>query len=249
MQSAPMPKVGVLLITTSRFHDLGQHTERGAFYTRKDQEASDIISQISTFSMPVFDKVVYTRNNIIESMHRFEAESVDMVLIMFLSWSDDFAWIRFLRDMKPIPILFASLVRQNLGFQDSLNDDRFVEFLSAGSLVGSLEASGSAGRFDRPMMKRMIGTLSQIMHECRLFAQASALRTRLKHVNFGLLPSLNEVMWSTYVDPFDFFMLVGPEIRFLSVVDLAREIQTIEKEKILCIKKNLMQRGNFKIPI
>jgi len=57
MQSAPMPKVGVLLITTSRFHDLGQHTERGAFYTRKDQEASDIISQISTFSMPVFDNL------------------------------------------------------------------------------------------------------------------------------------------------------------------------------------------------
>ncbi|MFA6784362.1 MAG: hypothetical protein WCR13_05645, partial [Sphaerochaeta sp.] len=167
MHAPSKPVIGVLLITTPRFHDLGKETEHGVFHARKTKEADHLINALSEFSRPVFQGVVYTREDLTLAMSHFEAEKVDMVFACFLSWSDDYAWIRFLRDMKPVPTLFASLVRDSLGFPDSLTEDRFVEFLSAGSLVGMLEASGSASRFNRPMMKRTIGTHDQIMQACR----------------------------------------------------------------------------------
>ncbi len=242
MQVSSKPVIGVLLITTPRFHDLGKETEHGVFHIRKEEEAQRLIASLSTFSTPIFQGVVYTRDELRTAMAHFEAEQVDMVFACFLSWSDDYAWIRFLRDMKTIPILFTSIVRDSLGFSDSLNEDRFVEFLSAGSLVGMLEASGSASRFNRPMMKRAIGTQTQIIQTCRSFALAAAMRTKLKQVNFGLLPSLNEVMWSTYVDPYSFFMKVGPELRFLSVVSLQEEINLLESSTVDKAMQQLQER-------
>ncbi len=94
-----------------------------------------IISQLSEFAVPVFTKIVYTRANIKENVLSLETEEVDMVLALFLSWSENFAWVRFLRDIKPIPINFASLVRKQLGFEDSLHDNRFVEFIPAGRVA------------------------------------------------------------------------------------------------------------------
>ncbi len=226
------PRVGMLLITTPRFRNLGEGTEHGVYHQRKDKEAQHILSAASSFSDVVFPGVVYTREDVKEAIRCFEQEEVDMVFACFLSWSDDFAWIRFLRDMKPVPILFASLVRDELGFDDSLNEDRFVEFLSAGSLVGMLEASGSASRFDRPMMQRVIGTMNTVMHTCACFAKAACLRSVLSQDTFGLLPTLNEVMWSTYVDIYDLFMKVGPEMRFLSVAALQETIDALPGESV-----------------
>ena len=219
------PVVGLLLITTPRFRDLGAGTENGIYSARKEAEAARIVDAVSSFATPVFPGIVYTREDLAAGMRAFD--EADMVFACFLSWSDDFAWVRFLRDLRPLPILFASIIRDSLGFEDSLNEDRFVEFLSAGSLVGMLEASGSASRFDRPMMDRVLGTLEEVMEECRAFAQAAAVRTALRRSVFALLPSMNEVMWSTYVDAYDLFMKVGPELRFLSVSALEREIAAI----------------------
>jgi len=227
------PRAGLLLITTPRFRDLGLGTEGGVFSARKDEEARRIRDAIASFADPVFAGVVYTRDDLAASMRAFDEAEVDMVFACFLSWSDDYAWVRFLRDMRPVPVLFASITRDTLGFDDSMNEDRFVEFLSAGSLVGMLEASGSASRFNRPMMSRILGTLDEVMATCRAFSEASAVRTKLRASTFGLLPSMNEVMWSTYVDTYDLFMKVGPEMRFLTSAALEREISALPHEEVV----------------
>ena len=226
------PRIGMLLITTPRFHDLGEGTEHGVYHQRKAAEAQTITDKAQAFADVVFPGVVYTRDDLKAAMRLFSARETDMVFACFLSWSDDYAWIRFLRDMPPTPILFASFIRDTLGFHDSMNEDRFVEFLSAGSLVGMLEASGSASRFDRPMMHRTIGTLDQVMHTCACYAQAAMLRTKLTNETFGLLPSMNEVMWSTYVDIYDLFMKAGPEMRFLSVAALENTIRELPASEV-----------------
>ena len=229
---AGKPKIGMLLITTPRFQNLGEGTENGVFYKRKEKEAQKIIDKASEFCQVVFSGVVYTRDEVKRAIKTFEGEEVDMVFACFLSWSDDFAWIRFLRDMKPIPILFASIVRDELGFEDSMNEDRFVEFLCAGSLVGMLEGSGSATRFNRPMMHRAIGSLGEVMHSCEEFAKAAYLRSSLAQETFALVPSLNEVMWATYVDVYDLFMKAGPELRFFSVAQLQETIELLPDEQV-----------------
>lgn len=236
------PVVGILLITTPRFRDLGAGTESGVYSERKKAEAARITTAAATFSHPVFPGVVYTREDAAAAMRAFDAAEVDMVFAAFLSWSDDFAWIRFLRDLRPVPVLFASITRDSLGFEDSFTEDRFVEFLSAGALVGMLEASGSATRFDRPMMVRFIGTLDEAMDRCRTFARAASARASLRRSTFALLPCLNEVMWSTYVDPYALFMKAGPEMRFLSTTALEKEIESIKPEEAAKTAEAILNR-------
>ncbi len=239
-ESRSKPVVGLLLITTPRFRDLGADTRDGVYWARKEAEAERIRLAVGAFGSPIFPGIVYDRADLAAAMDAFDAAKVDMVFACFLSWSDDFAWIRFLRDMRPVPVLFASIIRDSLGFADSMNEDRFVEFLSAGSLVGMLEASGSASRFERPMLSRVVGTLDEVMARCRSFAVAAKIRASLRSSVFALLPCLNEVMWSTYVDAYSLFMEVGPELRFLSVPALEREIRGISTEEVSRVTSSIL---------
>ena len=122
-----------------------------------------------------------------------------------------------LRDMPPVPLFFTSIIRDRVDISDTNDEDKFVEFLSAGSLVGVQEASEDLRRFHRPMTRAFIGTMDQVKKELGVFAQAALCRAQLRDSTIGLLASYNEAMWSTYVDPYNVFMKAGPELRFLSV--------------------------------
>lgn len=231
MKKVKKPAIGILLISTPRFHDLGQETEHGPFYRRKEAVAEELCRRLD-FAELYFPGVVYTREDLKKAMDLFLIRQPDMIFASFLSWSDDFAWIRFLRDMPPIPILFATVTQPRPSFSDSLTEDRFVDFLAAGGLVGSQEASGSLARFRRPMTQTVVGSLDQVLKKTRVFAAASALRRELRNTVFGLLPSYNEVMWATYVDPYSLFMNAGPELRFLTIAELEESIADQPTEKI-----------------
>ncbi len=231
MKALKKAVIGLLLISTPRFRDLGEGTEQGYFRERKEQ-AADKLRQRLDFAETVFPGVVYTRQEVKNAIREFTAAQVDMVFAMFLSWSDDYAWIRFLRDMPPVPVLFACIAEDTPGFSDSFTEDRFVEFLSKGGLVGSLEGSGSIARFGRPMTGIVTGELDQVLAKAKSFALCAAARSQLKDTVFALLPSYNEVMWATYVDPYSLFMNAGPELRFLSVSSLEDEIAAIPAETV-----------------
>jgi L-arabinose isomerase len=235
------PLVGILLISPPRFRNLGEGTAHGFYWERKEAESKRLLDKF-TFADTIFPGIAYTREDIQKAIHAFKNADVDMVFAHFLSWSDDFAWIRFLRDIGEMPILFASITRDEPGFEDSLIEDRFIEFLCAGGLVGALEASGSIARFQRPMMRTTIGSLEHVMEETQHMAQAAKIRSILRQVSFGLLPSYNEVMWSTYVDPYNLFMKVGPELRFLSVAGLEEEIELIPKEKTEAVMEKILKQ-------
>lgn len=241
MKPLKRPSIGILLISTPRFHDLGEGTEHGLFYRRKELVAEDLIRRLD-FAELTFPGIVYTREDLGKAMDAFYLKHPDMIFASFLSWSDDFAWIRFLRDMAPIPVLFATIVQPQQTFSDSMTEDRFVEFLAAGGLVGSQEASGSIARFKRPMLKQVTGPMDTVIRETRRFARVSALRSELKQTSFGLLPSCNEVMWATYVDPYSLFQNLGPELRFLSVSQLTDEIEAQPQEEINAAVRAILDR-------
>lgn len=221
-------KTGLLLIATSRFRRLGEDLPQGNYESRKKSEAQQYIEELGKFSEVVYPGVVYTREDIDSAINIFQAEHVDWVFALFLSWAEDFTWVRFLRDMSQVPIFFGCKTRDEISFTDTSDETDFVEFLSAGGLVGALEASGSVKRFQRPMLVTEIGHLDELMLQAKHFAQAAAVRSDLRNISFGLLASYNEVMWSTYVDPYNLFMKAGPELRFLSVATLTKEIDLLD---------------------
>ena len=152
------------------------------------------------------------------------------MLAIYLSWAEDFAWIRFLRDMPECPILFCHRMRERIELKDTHDDDEFAEYLCCGGLVGSLEASGSIKRFNRKMMVTFMGTWTQVLERAKRFGTAARTRALLRQSTFGLLACMNEVMWSTYVDIYALFRDIGPEMRFLSVAELENMVDAVSRE-------------------
>ena len=209
------PKIGVLLIEAERFRALGEGTVRGTYAVRKDAEAAAYINKIQEFADVVYPGPVWERDGAERAARLFYNEGVDCVAAGFLSWAEDFAWIRFLRELPQMPLFFMSVVRDSLAITDTNDEDQFIDFLSAGALVGFQEASGSFRRFDRPMSDMAIGTLDTVVEKLKIFASAARVRSTLRHARISLLSCFNEAMWATYLDPYNLFMKVGPEIHFL----------------------------------
>lgn len=236
------PKIGLLLIVAERFCPLGEGTARGTYKLRKDEETKVLVERMSAFSEVVTGDIVYSREAAEEAAKRFYNEKVDGVVVSFLSWAEDFAWILFLRELPPMPLMLVSFVRDRLAITDTNDEDQFIDFLSAGALVGFQEASGSFRRFNRPMSSIAIGTLDQVLPKIRVFSAASKARAVLRNTTLGLLSCYNEAMWATYVDPYNIFMKIGPEIRFLSVMELVDEIGHTDDQTIDKIVQDLAKR-------
>lgn len=234
-------KIGLLLIGSPRFRPLGEGTPSGNYEQRQLIISERILASVRDMGDVVYPGIVYSREEMQKAMDLFYLERVDYVLATYMSWAEDFAWIRFLRDMPPMPILFASIVRDEIRFADTEDEDDFIEFLAAGGLVGTQEASGSIPRFGRPMMETVVGTLDVVMERARVFGAAARVRGILRQSTVGLLASYNEVMWSTYVDPYDIFSKIGPELRFLSVAGLMEEIDKVTPAEAQAVCDKLAQ--------
>ncbi|MBQ8510537.1 MAG: hypothetical protein IJ493_11585 [Clostridia bacterium] len=232
MNKNTRPKIGVLLIGAKRFRALGEGTADGTYDERKLGEASVYIDRFSEFADVVYDGIVYEREDVERTVNLFFNQRVDCIFAMYLSWAEDFTWIRFLREMPPMPIFFASVVRDSLSIVDTNDENQFIDFLSAGALVGVQEASGSFQRFGRPMCETYIGTLDDVCTRFRIFARAAHVRTLLRRTNLSLLACYNEAMWATYIDPYNIFQKIGPEIHFLSVQELTDEIEQVPQSLV-----------------
>lgn len=225
-------RIGLLLIASPRFRTLGKGTARGEYDERKKEEEASYIERFGKAGEIISGGIIYEREDVRRAIDLFISKKVDCVAALYLSWAEDFTWIRFLRDMPEVPVFFCSVVRDALEIGDTNDEDNFVEFLADGGLVGSQEASGSIARFQRSMMDVHIGTVSELSNELAVFAKAALTRNHLRESTMGLLACYNEVMWSTYVDPYDVFMKLGPELRFLSVAQLSDKISSLPDERV-----------------
>ncbi len=224
-------KAGLLLVASPRFKDLGVGCEHGTYGERKEIAIKEIQEKLSFLDLS-FPGIVYTREDAEKAMSLFYNEKVDFVIAEFLSWSEDFAWIRFLRDMPEIPMIFANVAKEKMAFYDTLEEDDFIEYLCSGTLVGSLEASGSIQRVPRKNVKVVMGSRDEVNEQIKKYAAAARVRAILRNSTLGLLANYNEAMWSTYMDPYCLFTKLGPEIRFLAYSDYGNAIEAIPAEEL-----------------
>ena len=233
-------KAGLLLIASPRFKNLSG-PKRGTYGERKDIAVKDIMAGYSFLDL-VWPGITYEREDAEKAMSMFFNEKVDFVLVEFLSWSEDFAWIRFLRDMPAVPVIFTNVAKPRMSFETSLDEDDFIDYLCAGTLVGSLEASGSVRRVPRPNVKVVMGTRDQIIEKVRVYANAAKARAILRQSNVGLMANMNEAMWSTYFDNYDLFTKIGPEIHYLPYSDYGLVIDSLTDEEVKAYADDLTSR-------
>ena len=223
-------RAGLLLIASPRFKNLSG-PKRGTYGERKDKAVKEIKATMEFLDL-VDPGIVYEREDAQRAMDLFYNEKVDFIYAEFLSWSEDFAWIRFLRDCPEIPIIFCNVAKDRMTFETSIDEDDFVDYLCAGTLVGSLEGSGSVARIGRRNVKTVMGSRAEITEKVRVFAGAARARAILRKSNVGLMANMNEAMWSTYIDNYDLFTKIGPEIHYLPYSDYGTEIENLSDVEV-----------------
>lgn len=216
------------MIGSERFLDFGVNSTNGSYAERLAAKAERICTGLREICDTVFPGVIYTAEHALKAMDLFWNKKVDFVCCIYLSWAQDFAWNRLLRDIPPIPLLHLHIIENvEAGAADSDTDEGFTAFLCRCGLVGTLEASGNNARYRRPMFEAFLGEWPEALERIKIFGKAARARSILKESAFGLMDCYNEVMWSTYVDPYSIFMQVGPELHFLSLAELADIVQSI----------------------
>ena len=234
------PRAGLLLVASPRFKNL-YGPKRGTYGQRKEKAVEEIKASMDFLEL-VDPGIVYEREDAEKAIKLFFDKDVDFVYAEFLSWSEDFAWIRFLRDCPAMPIIFCNVAKPRMTFETTLDEDDFVDYLCAGTLVGSLEGSGSIRRIPRPNVKTVMGAREEITEKVRVFADAARTRAILRHSNVGLMANMNEAMWSTYIDNYDLFTKIGPEIHYLPYSDYGTEIENLTDEEVETYANNLTSR-------
>ena len=120
--------MGLLLLGAERFQKLGEGTKRGSYAARKLDEAAWMKADAEKIADVTFTGIVYTASDVQRAIDAFVQNKVDYVLAIYLSWAEDFHWIRFLRDMPPCPVLFAHRMRDRIDLKDTHDDDEFTEY-------------------------------------------------------------------------------------------------------------------------
>lgn len=234
------PRAGLLLVASPRFKNLSG-PKRGTYGERKEKAVEEIKASMDFLEL-VDPGIVYERDDAEKALKLFFDNDVDFVYAEFLSWSEDFAWIRFLRDCPAMPIIFANVAKPRMTFETTLDEDDFVDYLCAGTLVGSLEGSGSIKRIPRKGVKTVMGTREEITEKVKVFAEAARVRAILRRSTVGLMANMNEAMWSTYIDNYDLFTKIGPEIHYLPYSDYGAEIEALTDEEVETYANNLTSR-------
>ncbi len=234
------PKTGLLLIGCERFRKLGEGCGNGNYETRKENFAKDFISKFNGVADVAFSGIVYSRADVDNAIEFFRAERVDCVICTFLSWSEDRAWIAFLRDMFDVPLMLYLPEVPDALLENTRDEDDFIEFLARGGLVGSLEGSGSIARCGRNI-EVVVDDFESALPRFTAFTRAAKAKAKLRKAKFGLLANYNEIMWSTYIDPYRMFTEIGPELTFISYARLKEATETISNQEAEAYRHELSQ--------
>ena len=139
------PRAGLLLIASPRFKNISG-PKKGSYGQKKDDVAKHILSTLDFLDV-TFPGIVYEREDAEKAMDAYYNAKVDFIIAEFLSWSEDFAWIRFLRDCPDIPILFTNIAKERMAFETTSDED-------GGAQGGSARAQGVNGGGARRSARR-----------------------------------------------------------------------------------------------
>jgi len=219
---------------------MGAETPRGTYHKRITDDANKIISLLDDSADCVFPGIVYSMEDIQKAQSIFVESSVDCVLCVFMSWTEDEIWIRFLRDNDRFPMIYYRSALDGAAFPDCDTEDGFVELLSNHGLVGSLVGSGSVQKMGR-YVEVIVGRHEESRARILSCAKMCMVRSVLREARFGLMGAYNEVMWNTYIDPYRLF-LKGPSLTFTFYSELQASADAIGDEEVREYKRVLEEK-------
>ncbi|MHB1345893.1 MAG: hypothetical protein ACYCXK_00225 [Candidatus Humimicrobiaceae bacterium] len=233
-----IPKAGLILFEAKWFLDLGIGNEGGSI----GDLGSLLKGEIKKIETSLNGKVNLVNSGIIfdidsagKALDLFQKEKVDLVIVCFLTWAEDAAWIEILKNIGETPILYWEYMS---GFYTTKQYSALELYHNSG-IVGALQGSGSIKRFGKKF-KLVIGEAKdkKIISDIVSFAKASMARNILKKSIMGLLPFRNDQMKVTCMDEYLLLKKTGMLLQILTIAELKEEGLKLKENTVKAFMKH-----------
>ncbi|MFH0796295.1 MAG: hypothetical protein V2A65_04470 [Candidatus Omnitrophota bacterium] len=223
------PRVGFLLLTGEWFKQIGAHKGLYQDLPHRLIEDSHYIVQALGKELEVINPgIVNSAERIGEATKTFQQAQIDLILVCYLMWGEDYLFLDFLKKFPHTPILLwcytpSARIPKNLNM---------AELFRRSGPVATVQASGPLRRLGRkfgfafgsPENRETIKTIIN-------YSYTAKLASDLKKVRIGLLPGPCRAMSGTFVDEPRLKKEIGPQVEHISVRQYAKIVETIPEKK------------------
>jgi L-fucose isomerase-like protein len=172
---------------------------------------------------------VHSAEHLESCVQALKSAEADLFILCFQVWAEDFYLLPILRALAGRPLA----VWCYLPWSKPPRPAGFVDVLRGSGPVGTLEGLGTM----RNVGARFFFTQGspenpQVAHDLGVAARAAWVKNALLAARFGLLPSRNEQMQSTFVDEFRLLAQIGPSVQMLSVGELKQRADEVPQAEV-----------------
>lgn len=226
-----IPKAGLLLFEAKWFIDLGIGAEGGSvgdLGSLLKQEIKKIENSLAGKVNLINPGIIFDIDSAKKAMDLFCREKIDLVIVVYLTWAEDLAWLEILKNIGDTPILYWEYMS---GFYTT-GQYTALELYHNSGIVGALQGSGSLRRF-RKKFKLVIGEAgdADTIGSITSFAKAAMVKNILKDSIMGLLPFRNDQMKSTCMDEYMMLKKTGMLLQILTLAELKEESASIKEDE------------------
>jgi L-fucose isomerase-like protein len=238
-QPGVLPRVGLILLRAEWFDSVVALPDL-AEALRAD--AGSIENQLRQLFDVTGIWVVNSPQSLEVAGQALPAAEVDLFVLAFQVWAEDFYLLPLVKAIGDRPLA----VWCYLPWRSPPPKLSFVDVLRGSGPVGTFEGIGTLRNLGvRYFFTQGAEDDPRVIHDLVTTARAGRIRRLLRRARFGLLPSHNEQMQSTFVDEFRLLADLGPTVQYLTVGELARTSAALPEAEVQAFLEDL--RGKYPI--
>ena len=238
--SGSKPRLGVLLVTSGWFRDVGLQGAGSDTTQEVSRAGAAVIKRLEEFTDTVYDGVIFSTTDAEKAARRILAADIDGVLLAPLMWCEDAIPRAALAILKGLPLILWTCSPG-----PSLPD--FVPFqvmLRGSGAVCTMQLSGMLRR-EGTAYRSVAGHAEDpvVFREIKSLVRAMAVRRYFKGARIGMLPFPCDQMSSTWVDEFGLRTRYGIELRHLELERVKRLAAETEPREVAAFREAIIRSG------
>ncbi len=224
------PRIGLLLLSAEWLNRIGAN--KGFYRNLPDRIKRDgeTVAQLLSRRLQVVNPgIVNTREKAAGAATLFRKEKIDLLLVCYLTWGEDYLFLKIIRQLPEIPVLLWCYV------PSARLPEKFdmAELFPLSGPVAALQASSPLKKSGRNF-GFVFGSLENktAVNYILDYSQAARTAAGLKKARIGLLPSFCDQMSGTRCSPVRLKKELGPEVVTVSVSEYNKAVKNVSEKKV-----------------
>ena len=222
----PQPRIGLILLRAEWFDSV---VAMPALAEAIQSDEAALLQALRPHFEIAGSWGVNSAESLAQCIRQLRSAGIDLVVLAFQVWAEDYYLKPLLDAIGDRPLA----VWCYLPWDHPPRPASFLELLRGSGPVGTFEGLGTIRNLAKPFTFTYGAPAQErVIRDLQIAARAAHVSRLLRQARFGLLPSHNEQMQSTFVDEFRLQADLGPLVQHFSVGDLQRAIAGLPDDEV-----------------